>query len=58
MAKSGSRTGISGMSARWTALSGMRKSGNRFSARIPLLSFGIDPVHDFGWILSQIMNGI
>ncbi len=33
----------------------MRKSGNRFSARIPLYTFGIDHVYDFGLIQSKVI---
>ncbi|MGA7655638.1 MAG: hypothetical protein WCA96_02505, partial [Methylocella sp.] len=51
MAKSGSHTGISHLSAGWSPWSGIRKSGNRFSARIPLQALRIDHFHDFG--LSQ-----
>jgi hypothetical protein len=35
--------------------SGMRKSENRFSARIPLYTLGIYHVHDFGLIRSKII---
>jgi hypothetical protein len=38
--------------------SGRRKSGNRFSARIPHYTFGMDHVDHFGWIQSKIMNVI
>ncbi len=33
----------------------MRKSGNRFSACIPLTTFEIDHVHDFGSIQSKVI---
>jgi len=33
----------------------MRKSRNRFSARLPLYFIGIDHVHDFGLIQSKII---
>src|ERR1019366_2637125 len=32
----------------------MRKSGNRFSARIPLQTLGLNHVHDLGWNQSKI----
>jgi hypothetical protein len=35
--------------------SGMRKSGNRFSARIPLQLKGIDHVDDFGSNRSEVI---
>jgi hypothetical protein len=38
-----------------TAWSATTKSGNRPGARIPLSTFGIDHVYDFGSIRSEVI---